>query len=242
MGLVLHTGANVATMEQVRAVATPEQTKSYIPVAHHDIIDAVRGELVRDGFAVRSESHGLWNDGARYFGLMETAGEHDYALTVGIRNSHDKRFPASIALGSNVFVCDNLSFSGEVSLARRHTVNIMRDLPGLIQRAVGQLADIRKLQSKRIEAYKAAEVTKGHDVASLILAAVNADVIGKTMVYDVMTEWHTPRHAAFLPRTAWSLFNSFTEILKGNLPLLPARTQKLHGLLDSHVGLLAQSV
>lgn len=240
MGLSLHVGSHAATMEQVYAVKTPERTKSYVPVAHDAIINAARGELVKDGFTITSESHGLWGDaGERYFGLLEAAGERDYSMVVGIRNSHDKRFPASLALGSSVFVCDNLSFSGEVSLSRRHTIHVMRDLPGLVQRAVGQLADMRNLQYTRIEAYKSADVTSEKTVCGLILAAVNADVIGKTLVYDVMNEWHTPRHAEFLPRTAWSLFNSFTEILKGNLPLLPARTQKLHGLLDSHVGLLA---
>jgi len=36
----------------------------------------------------------------------------------------------------------------------------------------------------------------------------------------------------------WSLFNAFTESLKdGSLAELPKRTEALHGLLDSHVGL-----
>ena len=32
-------------------------------------------------------------------------------------------------------------------------------------------------------------------------------------------------------------FNTFTEVLKGNLNELPKRTEALHGLLDSYVGL-----
>jgi hypothetical protein len=27
---------------------------------------------------------------------------------IGLRNSHDKSFPAAIAMGSSVFCCDNL--------------------------------------------------------------------------------------------------------------------------------------
>jgi hypothetical protein len=38
-------------------------------------------------------------------------------------------------------------------------------------------------------------------------------------------------------RRIWTLFNSFTEVLKGNLNELPKRTEALHGLLDSYVGL-----
>ncbi len=40
------------------------------------------------------------------------------------------------------------------------------------------------------------------------------------------------------PRNVWSLFNAFTESLKdGNLAELPKRTEALHGLLDTHVGI-----
>jgi hypothetical protein len=43
----------------------------------------------------------------------------------------------------------------------------------------------------------------------------------------------------FHERNIWSLFNSFTETLKdGALAELPKRTEALHGLLDSHVGLV----
>ena len=37
----------------------------------------------------------------------------------------------------------------------------------------------------------------------------------------------------------WSLFNTFTESLKdgSSLAELPKRTEALHGLLDTHVGL-----
>ena len=61
--------------------------------------------------AVANEAHALWSDGLRYFGLLEVtngAAHDDYGLVIGLRNSHDKSFPASIALGSGVFVCDNL--------------------------------------------------------------------------------------------------------------------------------------
>ena len=46
------------------------------------------------------------------------------AFVVGVRNSHDKSFPAGLVIGASIFVCDNLSFSGEVKLARKHTVHV----------------------------------------------------------------------------------------------------------------------
>jgi hypothetical protein len=37
---------------------------------------------------------------------------------------------------------------------------------------------------------------------------------------------------------AWSLFNAFTEILKGHLDELPRPTQALYGLMDAACGLV----
>jgi hypothetical protein len=46
-----------------------------------------------------------------------------------------------------------------------------------------------------------------------------------------------PRHEEFKPRTAWSLFNCFTEVLKEtSFFALPPRTVALNGLLDQYCG------
>ena len=76
----------------------------------------------------------------------------------GLRNSHDKTFPAGIVAGAQIFVCDNLRFSGEVKLARKHTIHIVRDLPRLVQSAVGQLMDRWHHQDTRLATYKLTEV------------------------------------------------------------------------------------
>jgi hypothetical protein len=53
----------------------------------------------------------------------------------------------------------------------------------------------------------------------------------------VLADWRKPRHEEFEPRTAWSLFNCFTETLKEtSLFKLAPHTQALHGLLDQFCG------
>ena len=129
------------------------------------------------------------------------------------------------------------SFSGEVSLARKHTAHVERDLPQLIDRAVGQLGDLRRSQAERFAAYKDRELpdSAAHD---LLVQALDARVLPVTRLPDVLREWRQPRHAEFRAgKTAWRLFNSFTEAMKGNLDALPRRTQALHGLLDAACGL-----
>jgi hypothetical protein len=65
-------------------------------------------------------------------------------------------------------------------------------------------------------------------------------VLPVTQVPAVLDQWRTPRFAEFADggKTAWRLFNAFTETWKGrNLAALPRRSQALHGLVDAACGL-----
>jgi Domain of unknown function (DUF932) len=238
--LTLHTGAKSATREQVALVPTPPRTQSWVPIPHARLLDGVRGCLERAGMAILTEAHGLTRDGTRYFGLLQVAHadtDGEFGLVVGLRNSHDKTFPAGLVVGASVFVCDNLSFSGEVKLARKHTAHVERDLPQLIERAVGRIGDLRNKQDERFARYRQHELSDGH-VHDLIVRGLDARVIPVTRLPLVLHEWREPRHPEFRQgRTAWRLFNAFTEGLKGHLDALPRRTQALHGLLDGACGL-----
>jgi hypothetical protein len=90
-----------------------------------------------------------------------------------------------------------------------------------------------------IAAYKEAEISdiEAHD---LVIRATDVGVCSNRLIPPVLHEWREPRHDVFEGRNVWSLFNAFTESLKdGNLAELPKRTEALHGLLDTHVGLSA---
>ena len=192
-----------------------------------------------------SEAHALSRDANRYFGLLQiesesdtddNAGADDFGLVCGLRNSHDRSYPAGLIVGASAFVCDNLSFCGEIRIARRHTSHIEQDVPALIEKAIGRLGDLRRSQQERFTAYKNFEMTDSH-AHDLIVRSLDAHVIPVTRLPDVLQEWRHPRHPEFRDRTAFSLFNAFTENLKYRLDALPVRTTALHGLLDSVCGL-----
>ncbi len=105
----------------------------------------------------------------------------DYCWVLGVRNSHDKTFPAGIVAGASCFVCDNLSFSGDVKFARKRTIHINRDLPQLVERSICQLMSKWHHQDKRIEAYKeiVIEDKEAHD---LIIRACDVGVCSHRFV------------------------------------------------------------
>jgi hypothetical protein len=234
--LCLHTGARRVEREQIARIVTPERTPTWVPIPHDALLNGIVASLESHRLNIVSESHALTRDGSRYFGLLQVAHSpnDDLGTVIGVRNSHDKSFPAGLVVGASVFVCDNLSFSGEIKLARKHTAYIVRDLPQLISRAMGQLTEQRNTQETRFAGYKSTEFTdaQAHD---LIIRAIDARVLPVTRLPLVLKEWRAPRHPEFSAdgKTAWRLFNAFTEAAKGNLDFLPRRMQALHGLMDT---------
>ena len=109
--LFLHCGGARVEPEQLERVNTPPAEGRWQPVAHATLASQVRRGLEDAGMRILTEAHALNRGGAQYFGLMQVAIDghqnDDWGTIVGLRNSHDKRFPAALALGSSVFVCDN---------------------------------------------------------------------------------------------------------------------------------------
>lgn len=244
LNLALHCGAQSVPAAEVLDCPTPASTKSWQPIPHGRLLDLVEDSLDCTGLRVVNQAHALSRDGNRYFGLLEVQNgkqSRDYGLVVGLRNSHDQTFPAGLVVGSGVFVCDNLSFSGEVNLSRRHTRFIQRDLPQLVQRAVGQLGNLRIQQDQRIEAYKNTTLEK-RDAHHLLVEAMRMQVLPATRLPVAVQEYERPSHPEFRDTrpNCWRLFNAVTESIKGrSLDILPKRTQALHGLLDSACDLAA---
>jgi len=237
---MLHCGGKIVDFEAVQSSVTPEPHGAHYPIPHTRILELAVEGLEQQGLHVVGGEHALANDEMRYFGLLQLANgsnHSDFELIAALRNTHDKSFAASMALGSRVFVCDNLAFSGEVTFARKHTRFAMMDLPRLVNDALGRLGSLRRSQEMRIEGYKNAELSDDQAYATIVRATL-AKVIPNVKIKDVIDQWHEPIHEEFSDKSGWSLFNGFTEVLK-RYPVeqIPARTQVLHGLMDSACGL-----
>lgn len=197
-------------------------------------------QLESTGFTITEETHALSHEGARYFGVLcvTLPGRMaaDFGWVVGLRNSHDQTYPAGLVAGTRVFVCDNLAFSGEVRISRKHTRFAERDLRHLTARAVGQLGDRFRGLDDRVEAYKAERITnaRAHDI---VIRAVDCAAISPAQIPGVLDQWRRPAHEAFASRNAWSLWNAFTEVFKGINPHTALRRgEALHGLFDAESG------
>ena len=234
-------GANKVDRAQVLQAELPVPTRTHIPIAHSTLLEQVEENLEELGLGIVQEAHALSHEGLRYFGMLEIAQEDggDFSTIVGLRNSNDKAFAAGLVVGSGVFVCDNLCFSGEISVARKHTVHIMEHLPDLMESAIQKVVPMQDIQNQRIEAYKKTELSVSN-VNDMLIAAFDSNVISSAKIGQVITEYREPRHQEFREDgfTVWRLMNAFTEIMKPrehgqDLFTLPGKTRRLHAILDA---------
>ena len=231
---------NLISREELVNVRTPDATDSFTPIAHSFLVDQTLEALDRAGYSVTEEKHALARFGQRYFGGFQIAGpdinSEERKLVLGLRNSHDRTFAASICVGNRMIVCENLCFSSDIKLARRHTTNILRDIPRVLSEAIGRLFSQWTDMETRINSYKNAEI--GFDQAcALSIQLAEAKALPAREVFPVTQEFKAPRHPEFNTPTLWNLYNSVTENLKGSdLTKLPARTMVMQSIFDKIAG------
>ncbi|MAT87224.1 MAG: DUF932 domain-containing protein [Aestuariivita sp.] len=232
----LHCGGIHASHNDVCLVQTPASTQTHVPIEHNVFVDEVNDALVESGLTITDTNYGLNHEGNDLFALFQVektneAGNTLFQNVVGLRNSHIKHFSAGLVAGSRVFVCDNLAFSGEIKMNRKHTAHIMRDLPNLVRHMVSQLNDKWKFQEMRYSAYEATPVDQEQAI-EVIGETVWENILPGSKFTAVRDEYLNPSHEEFEPRNAWSLFNAFTEVAKSSPRQLPERTIGFHTIMD----------
>jgi hypothetical protein len=229
-GLMLHCGSQSATLEEVRAVPAPQHTDTWKPVPYRDTLDLVKEVATQALGPIMSEAYGLNKDGKQMFGLLRFAcGGQDHGLSIGLRGSIDKTLGNGIAVGANVFVCDNLCFSGEAfKIVRRNTTNVWEDLSAMIREHIAGAGTYYGAVSRDIERMK--EISCSQDRGYEILGLLQGHGLLRPRQAGVaLSDWRTPRHEEFAERDLWSLYNCATEGLKKAAPgqVIDSQT-KLH--------------
>ena len=220
MSMILHCGSEEVTRAQVEAVPVPTPTHSWRPVPYADAIsflyDQIRSNL---GLEIESERYGLNKAGDQMFALATLKTEReDNGLSIGLRQSYNKSLALGVAVGANVFVCDNLCFSGDAfKVVRRNTLNVWADFRALVAvQVAGSLGHYEAVNAE-CDALKAVpcDLRRGYEVLGV---ALGEGVLTPTQATVAFEDWKRPRHEDFSDRNLYSLYNCATEGLKKGAP------------------------
>jgi len=237
--LILHCGAKKVTRAEVEAVPVPARTATWNPVPYADLIDFMHEQADRRlGLPVVREQYGLNQDGNQLFALLTLKTDReDNGLAIGMRQSYNKTLRAEAVAGSQVFVCDNLAFSGSaLKVSRKNTLNVWRDftamMAGLVEESLGHYTKI----NRTFDRMKEIPVTERRGYA-LLGVARGEGVLTAGQANIAFEDWETPRHEEFADRNLWGLYNCFTEGLKkGTAGERIGRQVKAHDWFDQFLG------
>ena len=240
LNLMLHCGAEYTDRYDPRIINTPQPIgPRHAPFAYADFIDNTIAAFSALGLCVIQQVYGTLKDGSRFFGMMELSNGYqadDYSIVIGLRASQDQSIAAGFAAGAGVFVCDNLSFSGEVQLATKQTTNVLSRMPVLIHQAANKTKTLIDHQHERVGQYKQIEILpRAGDAA--ITELVRRGAINPSQCGRVIEEWDNPSHEEFSETNVWRLHNAVTEVYKPtndhtNMAILPKRSVLLTEFCD----------
>ena len=216
MSLIMEIG-NYCSLDELRAVELPQETRTYKPVAHYDLatnLAEVSSGLLR-GYEMQKAQYGLARDGNQMFAVhtYKNGISSDMSLSVAFRNSYDKSMSVGIAVGASVMVCSNLALTGDITIMRKHTQNVWNDLEEMI------ITTIYRSQHNFHRIVEDAEVMRSkyltNDNAFKLLGLLYGnDIITPRQIPIVKKEWLNPTHCEFEERNNWSFYNACTEALK----------------------------
>jgi hypothetical protein len=148
-------------------------------------------------------------------------------FSIGVRHSNAGRYALTLVTGARVMVCSNGVLSGERVLARRHTDDL--DLRDVVR---GGLADSIALASSVgiwVEHLQDTKVSP-QQADRMMMEGARTRVLPWSALRKVDHAWRCPPHDVFRPRTAWSLYNAFTEAARERKPA--AQLKALRGLRE----------
>jgi len=199
------------------------------PVSFGDFATKTVETIERDGFQVNKEEFAVTKDGMRMFGLLQVSngfqapaivGEapkvSPWNLLVALRGSHDQKISRGLAIGSQVMVCSNLCFHGDLgNWHSKQTTNINDRLPGMIGDAVSGLRQAGQTLSVDFDSFNAATLEREQG-DKLLLAIYRDKGLSPSQLCRAIGQWDSSdvKEHESNGRNLWWLFNAATHALK----------------------------
>jgi len=227
---MLNLSKSPRTPDELLAVPVPEtahwlsraKDSRWRPIQHGELAYALLEEAHRLGLRVaRDRWVATGPELTELYGCIDfhrTASlevPDDIVFSIGVRHSNAGRYALNLVTGGHVIVCTNGLLMGERVVCRRHTHDL--DLREAVREgicdAMGQMAEM----GAWVRRLKRTEVTDS-EADLVMMAGAREGVLSWSALRHVDRAWRRPPHQDFEPRTAWSLYNAFTEVARDRSP------------------------
>jgi hypothetical protein len=229
----------MATRNEVMSVPAPAFTNSWHPFSHGDVIRAIHIGAEVNQLEITDERYDLTGGGSNMFATYSVQGDDltpnpDAGYQIGFRNSIAKVTSIGITVGTNVFVCSNMMFSGDYITFRKHTSGL--DLDELFSIAISSVRQITSRLDNMMKWHESLRPVylSTDNMKCLTYDALDAGVFAPSKFREFQNnlDTETSRHG----RNLYAWHGAGTRTLRENsLSLVSSRTPILNSIADEYL-------
>lgn len=213
----------LSTETNLRSVILPQQTDTYKPVSHSQLIDLIGESVDKAGFKISNALYTSAMDGqianARY--RIENVKDSEMGLEIGWQNSYNKSLTLKFAIGATVFICKNGMVRGDMgTLKRKHTGDVQQLTPLVITESIKAAGDKFKLMQDEREMLKTIEIDTRIAAELVGRMIVEEHIISSTQLNTIKSELRKPSFNYNADRSLWELYQHTTYSMSDIHPRL----------------------
>ncbi len=226
-------GNNRVSEEEVFAVPDVPFTPTFKPFHHRDIISVVKEGIQAVGLDIVKSEYVLGQNGQRFFGVYGLDnGTSELSWSIGVRNSINKSMSIGITAGTRIFVCENLSFSGEFLAFRRHTAALdIDELAFLAYRSMRKMIPLLKAYQQWHLGLRRYPLAEEHMKLLLVEIMTNSVVIPPSKFHRF-----NELYAGTYDDSLYGFHEAATDVLKGSsLLTMPQKNKALNQVINGYI-------
>lgn len=230
------------TRDILLSAELPQQTRTYKPVSHQQLMDLTLESLNSAGFELETELYSSARNGnvanGRY--SIRNVADSEMQLQIGWQNSYDKSMSLKFAIGTRIMVCSNGCVSGDYgAFKKKHVGTVQEFTPTAITEYIKSAGEAFKRMQQEREAMKQIEITKKTKAELIGRMIIEEEFIQSTQLNIIEKELRNPTHDYGAPDSLWELYNFTTFAMKEIHPSMWMQNhQKAHSFFVNEAGIL----
>ena len=233
------------TKELLLTTPLPQETNTYKPISHEQLIDLTLTGIEKSGFKLETELYSSAQEGnivnGRY--TISNVADKEMKLQIGWQNSYNKQLTLKFALGTQIIICKNGMVSGDFgAFKKKHVGEIQTFTPQAITDYIKSAEEaFKRIQLER-EAMKQVEVDK-RVISELIgRLYIEEELIQSTQLNIIQRELKKPTHNYGTEGSLWELYQFTTFSMKEIHPRLWMENHmNVHKFFTEQAGIILPS-
>ena len=210
-----------STKDVLLRAQVPQQTRTYKPITHQQLIDLTLESIQQAGFALDKELYSSTPDGQVANGnfTISNVSDKEMQLQIGWQNSYNKTLSLKFAIGARIFICQNGSVHGDMgSFRKKHIGTVQEFTPAAITEYIKQAGDTFQTMQTERESMKQIEVSRRTQAELVGRLLLEEKLISTMQVNQIAAELTNPTYDYGAPGSMWELYQFTTQTMKETHP------------------------